>query len=1035
MPVNPNWPLMATQVAFNSGFATTAPLTWTDLTPRMLSFSSGYGRQYELDQNQTGTASLVFLDKDEVLNPANPAPGYPFAGNILPYRPVMVQAQWPPVPVGGAVNLLNSGTQSQPYDGSFESYAAGAVPGWVSAVGGTSPVVAVTTPNSGTKDLGWSTTASTTVQGTSWSVPCIPGQQYTSSAYVRQSSASTQRISVDTVGVADSFNRTVAAGSWGTADSGQVWTGADPAWSVPSAGVARSTHAGTSAGVINTLSGTAGTADATATVKLIAGQKLTGSGAMFPSILLRQVDATNYYQLGLYYQASAGATGSVGVVIQKIVAGVNTGLYTNFTFDIYDGSEFFWLKAQVVGSTLRVKVWRDYIAEPAAWTATVTDATFTAGSIGVSSSRDAGITNVNPSVAWQNFSATGTVAGTSTAATGAYVRLTSTFTATQPTHIVQVATAGTAVAGTVLLDDVQHEPGAAANTATTSGPVIYGVHRGYVERWPSMWKYNGMYGYCQVTTVDAFAALAARKLHTAYRSAVLAKQPAYYWLLGEPQGATSFADSAGRSGPLLVKTDSQSGPAKKFAAGTATNIGGDPGGVGVQIAETSSASPPTPTATSVIQNGFPTANGFYWKVGTGFPFGVSNAMWLTRTRMTGNGDWFVAVRQQDPSAAALAEWFIAAQPSGYVEFAGGVDATNSYWVASANDIWDDGLPHLYVGTLFANATTWTCKLYIDGVLVNTGTGSTAGWAPPPYIQTQVQIGSIFYAGNTQPYPNLPGAVYAHFALWDRALSPAEATDLWNAGRGYPGETSGQRITRYLTGNYSGASAIDAGQSTMGADVLTENTAILAGSQAVATSENGNFWVDGPGTVTFTSRTRRYLSTTSKYTFGEQELPYEAGISYDYDMQLVYNDVTVNNAGGVNPNVGDQASQASYGPRSYSRSVNVQSDREAADAATWILYTHKDPRQRIARLTIKPSSNPALWPVALGVKIGDRVTVTRRTSAFVMSADYFVEKIGHNQAPGQWTVTLELSPAALWPTPWILDDPTYSILGQTTTLGY
>ncbi len=108
--------------------------SWSELTARFRGARGvSRGRQYELDQNQTGQPTIVLDDLDEDLNPANTAsPYYP---NVVPYRQCVLQAMWPN---SGTGNLLNS---LSGYDPTFESYAPGSVPTWVTAVGGTSPTV------------------------------------------------------------------------------------------------------------------------------------------------------------------------------------------------------------------------------------------------------------------------------------------------------------------------------------------------------------------------------------------------------------------------------------------------------------------------------------------------------------------------------------------------------------------------------------------------------------------------------------------------------------------------------------------------------------------------------------------------------------------------------------------------------------------------------------------------------------------------------------------------------------------------------
>lgn len=1042
MTVNPNWPQLGLQCAFNSGFADLVSPVWTDLTQRMWSFSCERGRQYELDENQAGTGAIVLADKDEVLNPANPAPGPPYAGNIVPYRQLMLQAQWPPAPVGGATNLLNAAAQSPgPYDPSFESYSAASAVSWLTAVGATTPVIGTTTPHAGTKDVTWTVANGTTVQGVSYQVPCIPGQQYTSSLYVRQSSASTQSLRVTDQNVAaDNFGRTTASG-WGTADYvGGAWTAAGgvagnysttPGTGIPPIGTGY--HANTTVNASRkTITGSV--VDSTQLV-LITVPAVAAGGEIIAGLISRYVDTSNYYTAEAWF----GADATITVKIRKDVAGsfTNVGSTAVAPFTYAAGTQV-WMRFATDGPALRVRVWLYGTAEPSTWLLDTTDTTFTAaGATGCRSTLSAANTNALPvTLGFSCYSVVGSVLGSTTTTTGAYVRLTVTWTATQPLHTIQLATSGTAVAGTVLLDDVQHEPGASASTTTTAGPVIYGVHSGYVERWPSAWNFNGMYGYAQLTTVDAFAALAARKLDAAYRAALLATRPDYYWPLSEPSGSVQFADATGNpQNPPMVFVSAKAGPGTLPVSGTTTVIPGDPGGTGVAFTVKDAnnagtiigAGAAVPLSTVPIP--VPATIGSSWA--------VSCSLWFTDQNQPGAGSYLLYIGTILPNGNLYLPILISVDSTGLIDLhfensVGGTPYGFTTIVTPTPNV-ADGKPHLLCGVITQDATNTTATIYADGVSVATNTTATSGLGGVLGGQANtVTIGGL----QTPTVFQSAAAIVNHVAIHNRALSPSEIGALYVAGSGYPGEGSGDRVARYLVeGSYRGASQVDTGQSVMGADVATQGTALLDAALAVATSESGNLWVAGTGAVTFTSRTRRYLTTTAKWAFGEQESPYLGDIAFDHDPQLVYNQVTVTNAGGGAAVFSDPASQTAYGTRSLSRDINVADNNEATDAANWIGHTHKDPHQRIAAVTIDPASNPALWPVAFGVEIGDRVTVKRRTPAFTMSADYFIEHIAHNQSPDKWTVTFEMSPAPLWPTPWILGDATFGVLDSTTVLGY
>lgn len=173
--------------------------------------------------------------------------------------------------------------------------------------------------------------------------------------------------------------------------------------------------------------------------------------------------------------------------------------------------------------------------------------------------------------------------------------------------------------------------------------------------------------------------------------------------------------------------------------------------------------------------------------------------------------------------------------------------------------------------------------------------------------------------------------------------------------------------------------------------------------------------------------------------GSYEIPYLGDIAFDYDPTQIYNDVQVTRTGGITTQGGTTAailnSQDQYGRRSYSRTINILSDLETQDAANWLFNTHDAAILRVASIEVVPSANPNIWQSVFAIRMGDRVTVKRRTSAgFTISTDYFIERIEHSRTSDEWKVTYQMSPIDRYSI-WILENPVFSVLGSTTLLGY
>lgn len=1076
-----NWrPDLSYQVAFNADPNQQGSVAcYSDLTTLLRGGRSiVYGRQYELDETQANAPEFVLHDVDEYLNPANTSsPYYP---NVDLYRATSFQAVWPND--GTTVNYLNTGApvpvpngytsfrvpdteslQQTFYDPGFESYTAGDSVPWIlplPASEGPAPVVSTTNPRTGTNDITYDLVGTVdTPWGVQWPVPCIPGRQYTASAYIRQSSASTQSIRVlDQNQVVDNFTRTTANG-WGTA------TFVGGAWSTSGgAGSNYSTTPGLTAtpwygygyhsqSAVNTRLVTfAGSAIADSTqYVLVTVPVLATGGEIDVRLISRYADASNYYFCELRFNTDS----TVGIRIQRRVAGTNTAITSATLGFTYTAGSQVWLRFDTYGPSVRAKAWLFNTVEGNDWTLDFTDSNITAaGSVGCGSILNASNTNTLPvALSFQRYSAIGSVSGTTTTTTGSYVRLSVTWTATRPVHLIQLATTGAQVAGTVYVDDLQHEQAAAASTYTSTGPVIYDVFQGFVERWPAQWHPDsqGFEGIAELTCVDGFGPLNETALLAAYPHMVLSLNPALYWPLWDESASTVFAEVTGFGPPLRFDVSKYGGGVAP-EAGATTAILGDPQGVAVRFTPTGSPTSATQAVTVLAAGPLNATTPVLLPAVIGSSWAMTASAWI-QFDDNSSSQWIML------SSSSVAGSFLCPIGLG-TQFGTGFPEviyqgpTSSAVALGTTNVFD-GLPHHIAGTITQDATNTILTIYVDGVQEGTSTTSTATLGFLPQQATSVVVGGIHAASLI----SIANGLISHVAIWNRALSATEVDRLGvQAGGGWSDETSGRRVSRYLTGlgdvagpgpvgvYRSGPVSIDEGMSVMGPDDLVTGTRTLEACQGVATTENGMFW-GSPIALSFSSRARRYLQTASLYTFGEDqtggEYPYQTDIGFDWDPTLVFNPVIITNTDGIVSAVSNPDLQQRYFGKTLSRTINVLDDNEAIDAANYLLAQHARPRMRVANLVLDPASNPTLWPIVLKLQINDRVTVKRRAKAansgvgLTMSADYFVEKISHdeiNLAGGEWKTTVQLSPVDVSQV-WILDDTTYSVLGTTTILGY
>jgi hypothetical protein len=140
-PLLPSWPQIRFRVGFNSNGTLSVPPSYTDLSSRLRGSwqATLAGRQYELDQVQSGQLTLTLDNRDGALDPTNSSS--PYSPNVLPLKPCHLQALWP----AGGRNLLPQGlsagsstTDAQATAGTpFVATVSGVPTGHTTALGST----------------------------------------------------------------------------------------------------------------------------------------------------------------------------------------------------------------------------------------------------------------------------------------------------------------------------------------------------------------------------------------------------------------------------------------------------------------------------------------------------------------------------------------------------------------------------------------------------------------------------------------------------------------------------------------------------------------------------------------------------------------------------------------------------------------------------------------------------------------------------------------------------------------------------------
>jgi Carbohydrate binding domain len=619
---------------------------------------------------------------------------------------------------------------------------------------------------------------------------------------------------------------------------------------------------------------------------------------------------------------------------------------------------------------------------------------------------------------------------TSTASTGAWQRVVTTFTATDGTSDVYLFAAGNTTSGQqVYVDSVQLEYAASASAFTISGPTIYPVFTGFVERYPNDWQYAGFRGRCQLTAVDAIATMARVKARPAFYGEVMKDAPIIFVPLND--------------GTLTSPT----------MYGTQANS--------VQFIYTQGGAT---TAASSISNPIGPGMGSSWNPGsagnhaqvTGISLPASATGWTFEAwidfRYVGS---VVGVRQAGMVGGLCASvYFNGAVAFGTTDF----DSSNNMTPAISGP-WTGTFAGGYMS--IDPPTGWHCihvTEYSDGVNVY-----TAQYLDSVLQGTHTRTGTIardvfgidlFYMATNGSYLSYQGGYHGPVALFSGVLSPARMQAHFLAGRtAYQGDGPGQRIQRLLSANgWVQPTNIPVGSGAMGpmadsglssvTSAFGVNTLVSAIIDIAVKTEMGVLYAAPDGRLTLIPRSTYTNQHASALTFGENvaggEIPYAAeSLQTDDDPTYIYNDIVITSS--VNSSTGveitNATSQTAYGLRSLQESLNNEYTTSISDAATELVLQRGSPRTVLLQAKFHLSALSSAWAPLLGLALGTRVTVNRRSPGATTTFDCFVMTIAMSESPTSgFELTIAGEPIGAYQ-PGVFGDPVYGLVGSTLIATY
>ncbi|WP_229401909.1 hypothetical protein [Micromonospora okii] len=349
-------------------------------------------------------------------------------------------------------------------------------------------------------------------------------------------------------------------------------------------------------------------------------------------------------------------------------------------------------------------------------------------------------------------------------------------------------------------------------------------------------------------------------------------------------------------------------------------------------------------------------------------------------------------------------------------------------------------------TVRASKTTLKATAYLDGDQVGTtsmpwpdGADPTTGWVgvqvtlTRPGLVSFLQLGLRVHAvgdltwtasptggiagtivGQMTAVTLLPagvqGTTYAHLGATVRPSLPTSTA--W-AAAGYAGEDAGARLERLAADQAVPLVPVGTAETAMGPQPVG---GLLDLAREVEAADGGMLYESLDGRLAYLRRVDRYNRPVDIGLVYSQLAP---GLAPTSDDRSVRNDWTVSRPGGAGGvQVSDEAHVAEYGRYEQSTSVNVATDADAGDQASWRVHLGTVEQMRYPVLTLNwgREQTAAALPAWLARDpLGARLTVTGVPPELSVDGviDQQIEGYTEQLDRYAWTVTINTSPNAPW----------------------
>ncbi|MFZ3569964.1 LamG-like jellyroll fold domain-containing protein [Streptomyces sp. BH097] len=529
----------------------------------------------------------------------------------------------------------------------------------------------------------------------------------------------------------------------------------------------------------------------------------------------------------------------------------------------------------------------------------------------------------------------------------------------------------------------------------TIRPRFYGT----VNEWPIEWE--GLYSKVTITATDMFKRFnKLPSLRSMVGEEIIVGQPLLYYPLTEDSAATSAGDLSGTAAPALPVTQAGAAGSGTLALGSTEG----PAETGEQLAVF--------TPVSATAGKYLTAD-----LGPQFQDRMGNYLafeaWIQTT--TANRV-ILGMHRTDLSYQLV----MSLNATGGLQFEMISDGfTTTVTPAGPANLADGKWHHVAYDER-------SHTLRIDGTVTD-----TSSFVVSVHDMRVLHIGG--YRGARLFNGNI-GHV-AMFTSDSIGFGPSQASRYDAGMNGHAGESADTRMLRLAY--YVGLLDITVWGSThdpMASQGPAGSTA-MARMREVEATESGRLFAerDWYG-LAYQSRDIRYNPSPGAETFTIDYADLEPGISLADDDQKMVNIVDATRPGGATQRVTASQSVAAFGEYSQDMNILKTSDNSVLDAAYWLVSRYANPTPELREVPIEAFTLPYYLDV-LDAEIGSYFSVYNLPAqapalSMRVTVEGYSEVIKHNSH----VITFHTSASAT-DSVWILDDPDYSQLDQTTRLAY